>query len=73
MSRVALGSPKIEGRICPRTRVEDGGRYLGIPPKGELFSILECPGNRVRYRDEVVRFRPRGQGGSRPGGGDSHR
>ena len=49
MSRVALGSPKIEGRICPRTRVEDGGRYLGIPPKGELFSILECPGNRVRY------------------------
>jgi hypothetical protein len=34
MSRVALGSPKIEGRIWPRTRVEDGGRYLGIPPKG---------------------------------------
>ena len=34
MSRVALGSPKIEGRIWPRTRVEDGGRYLSIPPKG---------------------------------------
>lgn len=49
MSRVALGSPKIEGRIWPRTRVEDGGRYLIFPPR-ELFSILECPGNRVRYK-----------------------
>jgi hypothetical protein len=34
MSRVTLGPPKIEGRIWPRTRVEDGGRYLVIPPKG---------------------------------------
>jgi hypothetical protein len=41
MSSVTLGPPKIEGRIWPRTRVEDGGRYLGIPPR-ELFSILEC-------------------------------
>jgi hypothetical protein len=49
MSRVVMGRSKIEGRICPRTRVEDRGRYLGIP-RTERFRILECPGNRVRYR-----------------------
>jgi hypothetical protein len=48
MSRVVMGRSKIEGRICPRTRVEDRGRYLGIP-RTERFRILECPGNRVRY------------------------
>jgi len=48
MSRVVMGPSKIEGRICPRTRVEDRGRYLGIP-RTERFRILECPGNRVRY------------------------
>ena len=49
MSRVVMGRSKIEGRICPRTRVEDRGRYLGIP-RTERFRILECPGNRVRYK-----------------------
>ncbi len=34
MSSVALGPPRIEGRISPRTRVEEGGRYPGIPPNG---------------------------------------
>jgi hypothetical protein len=34
MSRVALVSPRIEGRICPRTRVDEGEHYLGIPPNG---------------------------------------
>jgi hypothetical protein len=48
MNRVVMGPSKIEGRICPRTRVEDRGRYLGIP-RTERFRILECPGNRVRY------------------------
>jgi hypothetical protein len=49
MSSVTLGPPNIEGRIWPRRRVENGGRYLVFPPR-ELFSILECPGNRVRYK-----------------------
>jgi len=34
MSSVALGPSKIEGRIWPRTQVDEGGRYLGIPPSG---------------------------------------
>ena len=50
MSSVALVPPKIEGRICPRTRLEEGGRYL-LLPQTELFSIRECPGNRVRYSE----------------------
>jgi hypothetical protein len=36
MSGVVMGAPRIEGRICPRTRVEEGGRYLGTPPNGAL-------------------------------------
>jgi hypothetical protein len=48
MSSVALVPPKIEGRIWPRTRLDEGGRYL-VFPETELFSIPECPGNRVRY------------------------
>ena len=36
MSRVALELPKIEGRIWPRTRVDEWERYLGIPPNGAL-------------------------------------
>jgi hypothetical protein len=52
MNRVVMGPSKIEGRICPRTRVEDRGRYLGIP-RTERFRILACPGNRVRYRASV--------------------
>ncbi len=34
MSSGALVPPKIEGRIWPRTRVDEGGRYLGIPSNG---------------------------------------
>ena len=34
MTSVALGPSKIEGRIWSRTRVDEGGRYLGIPPSG---------------------------------------
>jgi hypothetical protein len=67
MSRVALVSPRIEGRICPRTRVDEGERYLGIPPT-ELFSILQCPGNRVRYMADYVR-RPEATGGAPAVGG----
>jgi hypothetical protein len=48
MSSVALGPSKIEGHICPRTRVEEGAATWVLPPR-ELFSIPECPGNRVRY------------------------
>ncbi len=46
MSSVALRPSKIESRICPRTRVEEGGA-IWVFPQRELFSILECPGNRV--------------------------
>jgi hypothetical protein len=56
MSRVVMGRSKIEGRICPRTRVEDRGRYLGIP-RTERFRILECPGNRVRYNHSMLTVR----------------
>ena len=55
MNRVVMGPSKTEGRICPRTRVEDRGRYLGIP-RTERFRILECPGNRGRYMPSVVRM-----------------
>ena len=34
MSGVTMGPSKIEGRICPRTRLEEGGRYLGNPSNG---------------------------------------
>jgi hypothetical protein len=48
MSRVMLVGPKSEGRICPRTRVDEGGRYL-VFPQTEFFSNPQCLGNRVRY------------------------
>ena len=57
-------APKLEGRRGSQRRLEEGGRYLGIPGNGRFgtsptwasetdarHSVLaQCPGNRVRYK-----------------------
>ena len=49
MSPLARLHPTTEGRRGSRIELEEGRRYLSIPPKSLSQSVHECPGNRVRY------------------------
>ena len=45
MSSVALEPLRIEGRICPRTRFDEGGRYLVFPNRSfSAFSSVQESG-----------------------------
>jgi hypothetical protein len=53
MSRVVMGPSKIEGRICPRTRVEDGAAIWVFPERSVsgFSSVQETGGDTVPFRE----------------------